>query len=757
MFPLADRSLAGARPGRRTRQGHIYTPATSFASNTGAVDSQTRANLRYIFDTLGSTYTAEETLIALQTCDHNLDAAILKLLNSQTRRTRARQTILGVKHPHGPLENFFFKPRDENMTSRSHSPAEDRRILDICDRIRCTNAQLSFIFGRYDAGGAYSRKKDIINQEFEGLLKEQRYLLQLTCAGRDLHGELETASSDHENLPALVKKRLNMLLARIEENDQLMNALAEELDRTLKRVNALDSADSVHPLHPPQNHPRQAPTSTQPRTTFLSHQTPISTQPRKASVFSQWMSEASEGVSTQAKVSSVLEDPFSSEQSNSSQDNRLWTDQSNGTYAPSSPWFVVHEAPRITENVQVPRCLTPKPTMDLLDLNDKSTVVVKDNAFVMSLKYHSDVRRFRYPILFAPAPSMAAELESRRVMLTDLPYNISYAQLLRGVRGWDSQATASIFPSRKVTTSQNSLPPTECALVEFTSHDTASAFVRFHEGQPLTYCEKDTTTREALARLVPTNSYRVISSGRNLWYGDVTCALDVHGLPNKAVWFFFCTVGVRHITHVDFDETTNVWHIEFVAQIYASNARRVLEQSKRTTETVFENLTVSFSPGTTGHGSTGESIPYIPPDFLEVKYNCAPHNQYPFQAQEDLIQYSGPASEDSSSSPRATPSVEDTSETEESCGDTRESSCIVEQDTQFTAPGIKDIRKWEQYGVLARQRDVMAAAPHKGNDYETEPCGTIGFVKECCDLKKAPIAQVIRDFLNPIDDDLDGL
>lgn len=353
---------------------------------------------------------------------------------------------------------------------------------------------------------------------------------------------------------------------------------------------------------------------------------------------------------------------------------------------------------------------------------------------LMVLNYHSDIARITSPILHASAPKSMKELQSRRVMLTNLPENISYPQLLRGVRRYVVENIASILP-RKTSAQGRQRSANECALLEFSYVKDTNTFVSKCQAQPLCYRDEQGAIKQALVRIVPTTSYD------KPWNfqapKEAERVLNIYGFPNTALWFFIFSIGVRGITLLHSEEATGMLHVEFMTSSHRIKAQKLLNSLSKV-ESVFANVSSSYGHRWTDYDIENGPVDFIRADSLKFEFDCPPFNQWWPSGRGGTGSTPSP-SDESDSQGKETP-IGGTAQSNIDSGNAsvQNVSPTVKQNAYFIEAGIKDITNWDRYGQMARHRTSLQHDEHVGCD------------KICCNIKTAPVPQVIQDFFKPM-------
>ncbi|KAL6818367.1 hypothetical protein GGI42DRAFT_4955 [Trichoderma sp. SZMC 28013] len=404
--------------------------------------------------------------------------------------------------------------------------------------------------------------------------------------------------------------------------------------------------------------------------------------------------------------------------------------------------------------------------------------------FHLDLEYQSDVAE-----VYVTTPTTG--LQSRRVMLTNLPPDATMSQITRGIQchggllGIMMLNTAPIFGN-----------DTKTAMLEFVYPQSAAEFTHDANTSPLLYKAKNGDVYSANAWLISSSSYGFGRIDKGLLDNGCARRLLLKGFPKECIWYFINTIGINNIVSADYDETNDGLTVEFATLFQANKAdwlifsgrfsnfytinpedgkfRRFLRDSTHASEVLSRfRLRQRESP-----------ISHRTGDDLEEQWNRYPYNDYLPPHLRRAAAEMGPTRVslkarlalqydiDESEVDDYLDDLENHKDTEyrilgSSITLTRrkwgwsisaedEAKLLLENtlhepdwadywDEHFKACGEINRRKWEHYGMVAKHRREKAV--EQGLSLDTVPKCPKGCEMGCRDIKAVPAAAVVKKFL----------
>ncbi|PNP51384.1 hypothetical protein THARTR1_08034 [Trichoderma harzianum] len=404
--------------------------------------------------------------------------------------------------------------------------------------------------------------------------------------------------------------------------------------------------------------------------------------------------------------------------------------------------------------------------------------------FHLDLEYQSDVAE-----VYVTTPTTG--LQSRRVMLTNLPLDATMSQITRGIQchggllGIMMLNTAPIFGNG-----------TKTAMLEFVHHQSAAEFTHDTNTTPLLYKAKNDDVYSANAWLIPSSSYGFGRIDKGLLDNGCARRFFLKGFPKECIWYFISTIGINNIVSADYDEICVLFTVEFTTLFQANKADWLIFSGRFS-----DFYTINFQDGKfrrfeqdSTHTSEFLSsirlrqrespISYRTGDDLEEQWNRYPYNDYlPPHLRREAAKL-GPTriplktrlalqyDIDESEVDDYLDDLEDRKDTEYpiigtpitltrrkygwSISAEDEAKLFLENtlhepdwadywDEHFKACGEINRLKWEHYGMVAKHRREKAA--EQGLSLDTVPKCPKDCEMGCRDIKAVPAAAVVKKFL----------
>lgn len=248
--------------------------------------------------------------------------------------------------------------------------------------------------------------------------------------------------------------------------------------------------------------------------------------------------------------------------------------------------------------------------------------------------YHADITTLSEPKIYnAPSSNEASsELNSRRVILKNLPPDATLAQVVKGVCGFGGTVRTMMLSGNPFCK-----PGTSTALIEFVYPKSAAEYAKFLRSWPLVYQARNADRYIAEAWLIPTTSFQLTNRDHWLLEKEKTKALRFSNFPKKGVWYFLSVIGLPNITYAGFVEGMGDLHIEFTNLAEADRIQRLSVYNNILTDICGGPgiVGVSFKPDLTQRPlealktSGGDGvIDFISVDAFEQEWNQSPFNDY---------------------------------------------------------------------------------------------------------------------------------
>ncbi|KAL7783575.1 hypothetical protein V8C37DRAFT_413696 [Trichoderma ceciliae] len=399
-------------------------------------------------------------------------------------------------------------------------------------------------------------------------------------------------------------------------------------------------------------------------------------------------------------------------------------------------------------------------------------------AIQLDLEFHPDFTNIPGRKLHVPASPMTGEasgVQSRRVILKNLPPDTALTQIIRGIRCYGEFTSINMLNTAPIFGDC-----TKTAMLEFVYSKAAADFTRALQSSSLIYEAGNGDQYHAEGWLIPSPSYALSRWDYIYLKQGRTRSLLIKEFPKECIWYFISTIGVNNIVHVEHDEINDV--DKLIAYGRFSDFYQYSPQDGMFCITVGD---LSQADANNYWPRCG-IVKRLPQDNLDEQWNCYPYNDYVPLKQQNSVVPNGPTR--LSLQERLSlqydieePEVENFLHDLENHQDTdfrilgsaitltrrkwgwsmktedetkllmantlHEPNCAEQWDEYFKARGEINLRKWEQYGMLARHRREKAT--EQGLGLETVPeCG-----KECemgCrDIRAAPVAAVVKQYIDP--------
>ncbi|KAL7924406.1 hypothetical protein ACQKWADRAFT_286655 [Trichoderma austrokoningii] len=441
-------------------------------------------------------------------------------------------------------------------------------------------------------------------------------------------------------------------------------------------------------------------------------------------------------------------------------------------------------------NPHVPDCQSPvtqnRESSEIdpfIDAPREAIASIEASGTEIHLQYHSDFINLFGRRLYVPAPiNIPAAERSRRVILRNLPPGAKLPQIVRGIQTQGQILKIALFNAMPIANDA-----TKTAMIEFVSQRQAAIFANTIRVNPLIYEDQNCGQYQADAWLVPTASFGLSwVDGQGVRSPRYTRSLLLKGFPGDYVWYFIDTVGIRHIVRVERDATndslcielTSVWQARRVDGLIWSG--RFSDIYKYCDEEGKLRLIVPDAAHISNDvaGPSG-IIKHVPEDDLEKCWNTHPYNRpalylekeaaqqdptrLPLQHEieedevEDLLcdfesrkddDYRIIGSKDIAITRRKWSwSMTSAADMKSLMAVTLHEPDWAEYwDEYFLSRGETNKRTWERYAMLAKHRRGKAA--EQGLDLDAIPKCEEGCEMGCQDIKKVPVAAVVKNFFS---------
>ncbi|PHH85015.1 hypothetical protein CDD83_1038 [Cordyceps sp. RAO-2017] len=383
--------------------------------------------------------------------------------------------------------------------------------------------------------------------------------------------------------------------------------------------------------------------------------------------------------------------------------------------------------------------------------------------------------------IFADQPRSAPFLQgcSRRVLLTNLPPDVSAAQVLRAVHGYGGVVSASIVPDLGAPATGS-----RAAMVEFVYAASAAQYVEYARHRPQSFRAADGSVHTAAVHLIPTLSYPHATGDHRLLQKNGTRALAFSNFPPAAIWYVLCLVGTRRVSNVQYNEQTGELTLEFESLF---DANRALDTVERRLPLTLRRARCKTDSSQEWPSIVQDVHDHVPSTHIEQQWNRPPYNTHDYPRQE-APPPAAPERKPASPTPRekmaaqydVSPSrlssyIAERDAFEETeyriIGSTikltrrgwgwsisaeddmkllmanalHEPDLADEWDRHFAAHDSVNLRTWERYGLLARHRRERAAEQGL-EEWRVPQCGA-ACEWGCCSIKAAPVPRAVAQYL----------
>ncbi|KAK4085113.1 uncharacterized protein Triagg1_103 [Trichoderma aggressivum f. europaeum] len=404
--------------------------------------------------------------------------------------------------------------------------------------------------------------------------------------------------------------------------------------------------------------------------------------------------------------------------------------------------------------------------------------------FHLDLEYQSDVAE-----VYVTTPTTG--LQSRRVMLTNLPPDATMSQITRGI-----QCHGGLLGIMMLKTAPILGNDTKTAMLEFVYHQAAAEFSHDASISPLLYKAKNGDVYSANAWLISSSSYGFGRIDKGLLDNGCARRFLLKGFPKECIWYFISTIGINNIVSADYDEANDGLTVEFATLFQANKADWLIFSGRFSDFYTINPEDGKFRRFLRDSTHESEVLSRIRPrqrespisrrsgDDLEAQWNRYPYNDYLPPHLRRAAAEMGPTriplktrlalqyDIDESEVDDYLYDLENHKDTEyrilgSSMTLTRrkygwsmsaedEAKLLLENtlhepdwaeywDEHFKACGEINRRKWEHYGMVAKHRREMAE--EQGLREHTVPKCPKGCEMGCRDIKAVPAAAVVKKFL----------
>ncbi|KAM6485936.1 hypothetical protein HDV62DRAFT_403305 [Trichoderma sp. SZMC 28011] len=404
--------------------------------------------------------------------------------------------------------------------------------------------------------------------------------------------------------------------------------------------------------------------------------------------------------------------------------------------------------------------------------------------FHLDLEYQSDVAE-----VYVTTPTTG--LQSRRVMLTNLPPDATMSQITRGIQCYGGLVGIMILNTAPILGND-----TKTAMLEFVYHQSAAEFTHDANSSRLLYEAKNGDVHSANAWLISSSSYGFGRIDKGLLHTGCARRFLLKGFPKECIWYFINAIGMNNIVSVDYNEANDGLTVEFTTLFQANKADWLVFSGRFSDFYTINPEGANWRMFLADSTHTNESlsrirarqrespISHLYGEDLEEQWNRYPYNDYlPPHLRKSAaelgptrvslktrlaLQYDIDESE-----------VDDYLDDLEARKDTEyriigsditltrrkwgwkisaedEAKLLLENtlhepdwadywDEHFKACGEINRRKWEHYGMVAKHRREKAEEQGLGPD--TVPKCPKSCEMGCRDIKVVPAAAVVKKFL----------
>ncbi|TFB00314.1 hypothetical protein CCMA1212_007785 [Trichoderma ghanense] len=381
-------------------------------------------------------------------------------------------------------------------------------------------------------------------------------------------------------------------------------------------------------------------------------------------------------------------------------------------------------------------------------------------------------------------------LPSRRVILKNLPPDITLAQISRGIRSQGGLISIQMLNTATIFKCQ-----TKTVMLEFYNPQSAADFTTAAASSPVIYETKYGRQYRAEAWLIPTPSYHISRVNKACMFGKCTRAMMLKGFPKECIWYFISTVGLSNVVRADYDPINDSLTVEFTAIFEASKTDRLIWSGRFSDFYRYDDANGQFRASQEDSTDDYESkhnprprenpVKHRQDDDLDARWNCHPYNDYvpphlrtaptgptrlPLRTRialqrdvdetkadgylDDLEKHEDTEYRIVGRSATIKRRKHGWSTSEEDGNKLLLANTLHDPeradywDEHYKCKGEINRRKYEQYGMVAQHRREVAA--EQGLGMEAVPSCPKGCKMGCRDMKETPAAPVVKEFLNTL-------
>ncbi|KAK7429979.1 hypothetical protein QQZ08_003601 [Neonectria magnoliae] len=258
--------------------------------------------------------------------------------------------------------------------------------------------------------------------------------------------------------------------------------------------------------------------------------------------------------------------------------------------------------------------------------------------------FEDEADNIYWPAMAPPFDEATGEMEpstvhSRRVVINNLPDGISPAQVIKGVNGFGGLLRLDVFNSTPVSGG------TSTALVEFNWASCAINYANYTRTTPIFYLDVNGVKHRAKIGIVPTRSYPVDASVAALRATGSNDApngrcLKFHDFPMSGIWYFFERIGPSNIIGASYVKNGDPREdgdltVEFISVFHACQARRLIVERKlkyydlghqRKIEATACDSDAKRRSYLWGATKGGRVVEHVPIDHLALEWDRRPWN-----------------------------------------------------------------------------------------------------------------------------------
>ncbi|EFY89968.1 hypothetical protein MAC_03950 [Metarhizium acridum CQMa 102] len=402
-------------------------------------------------------------------------------------------------------------------------------------------------------------------------------------------------------------------------------------------------------------------------------------------------------------------------------------------------------------------------------------------------KYHDDIKCIDSPRVYVSCSPSAGKPgpQSRRVILDDLPSDVTTPQVLRSIRCFGGVISAVLTNSLK-----KANPRTKTAIIEFVYPEAAADVVSHFHSKKTVFLDSKGGEHQPEVYMIPTPSYFHTEANHCLLDRGCTRALFIPSFPEEAIWCLLCTIGTKHVNIVQLSEGHLT--IELTSLFAADRAEKQIRSGDAALGYDATEQGMCYIPDSSqgvmqdNYDSHNGFIAFADADILQTTWDREPYNRCRTQPlhgtptakdaighppkpthEEILAEYFSVDPSEIWSYLEDRRSFQDT--TYNIVGSTikltrhkwswsisaeddlkllmantlHDPDWATEWDEYFKARGMVNLRTWEEYGLLAKHRRERAAEQGLAK-------GTVPICDECSwgcgHLKNVPVSRLIRDY-----------